>query len=293
MPRTAVIARLVLGLAVLAVLVAATLPGVASEAVGLFRTGVAALRGVGHGLLTVEDGFVTAMAVTAVTVPLPALVAAAGRGSSAVAGWRASAWAAVACVLVVSIRAAQGGTPGRTWASGIVACAVGVLLGALVLAALRTRAVAPTPRSRRLATTLLVLYGLGVLVVGYWGSPVDAGAHPVILRVLDLVHRVGVPAWFGYGALEFSANVLFFVPLGLLVVLRLGTRAWWVGCVAGLVVSSAIEIGQALFLPARFASFDDVLANTSGAVIGALLGVVVLGVVALGTTKPRRSAAGR
>lgn len=283
-----------LGCAVLLAVVVATLPGVATGAVELFRAGVAALRGVGHGLLSVEDGFVTAAAVTVVVVPLPALVAAAGRGAHAVAGWRASAWAAVACLVVVSIRAAQGGTPGASWVSGVLACGVGVLLGCLLLAALRTRAVAPTPRSRRLATTLLVLYGIGVLVVGFWGSPVDAGAHPGILRVLDLAHRAGLPVWFGYGALEFTANVVFFVPLGLLVVLRLGTRAWWAGAAAGLVVSAAIEVGQALFLPARFASLDDVLANTSGAVIGAMVGVVLLGRRrAPGTTKPRRSAAGR
>ncbi|WIB62049.1 VanZ family protein [Curtobacterium sp. MCLR17_007] len=302
MPRRTAIARFVLGCAVLLAVVVATLPGVASGAVELFRAGVAALRGVGHGLLSVEDGFVTAAAVTLVVVPLPALVAAAGRGAAAVAGWRASVWAAVACVVVVSIRAAQGTTPGPTWVSGVLASAVGVLLGCLLLAALRTRAVAPTPRSRRLATTLLALYGIGVLLVGFWGSPVDAGAHPGILRVLDLAHRAGLPLWFGYGALEFTANVLFFVPLGLLVVLRLGTRAWWAGAAAGLVVSAAIEVGQALFLPARFASLDDVLANTSGAVIGAMAGVVLLGLrgrrttagtTAPGTTKPRRSAAGR
>lgn len=287
-PRSTVLARFLLGAGVLAAVVVATLPGVATEAVALFRAGVAALRGAGHGLLSVEDGFVTAMAVTAVTVALPALVAAAGHGAAVVRGWRATVWAAVACLVVVSVRAVQGATPAQTWVSGVLACGVGVLLGCLLLAAMRTRVVAPTPRSRRLATTLLALYGLGVLVVGFWGSPVDAGAHPGILRVLDVVHRAGVPAWFGYAALEFTANVLFFVPLGLLVVLRLGTRAWWAGAVAGLLVSAAIEVGQALFLPSRFASFDDVLANTSGAVIGALAGVVVLG-----TTKPRRGAAGR
>lgn len=304
MPTRTVAARSVLGFGVLAAVVVATLPGVATGAVALFRAGVAALRGAGHGLLSVEDGFVTAMVVTVLVVPLPAVVAAAGRGASAVAGWRATAWAAACCLVVVSIRAAQGATPLQTWVSGVVACTVGVLLGCLVLAAARTPAVSATGRSRKLATALLVLYGLGVLVVGFWGSPVDAGAHPQILGALGLVHRLGLPAWFGYAALEFTANVLFFVPLGLLVVLRLGTRAWWAGAAAGLVVSSAIEVGQALFLPARFASLDDVLANTSGAVIGALVGVVVLGRSrraatpasgpgpAPGTTKPRRGAAG-
>ncbi|WFR68155.1 VanZ family protein [Curtobacterium flaccumfaciens] len=112
-----------------------------------------------------------------------------------------------------------------------------------------------------------------------WGSraPRRRPPAPGILRGLDLAHELGTPAWFGYGALEFTANVAFFLPLGLLVVLRLGARRWWVGALTGFVASGVIETGQALFLPARFASFDDVLANTSGAAVGALIAVVALG----------------
>nr|WP_252727946.1 VanZ family protein [Curtobacterium sp. WW7] len=80
--------------------------------------------------------------------------------------------------------------------------------------------------------------------------------------------------------IESLANVAFFVPLGLLVVLLAGARWWWAGAAAGLLVSSTIEIGQALFLPARYATIDDVVANTMGAVVGAVLGVLLLGVAA-------------
>lgn len=48
---------------------------------------------------------------------------------------------------------------------------------------------------------------------------------------------------------------------------------------AGLLASGVIELGQLLLLPGRFASADDVLANMSGAVVGALVGVVVLDVL--------------
>jgi glycopeptide antibiotics resistance protein len=61
------------------------------------------------------------------------------------------------------------------------------------------------------------------------------------------------------------------------VLLLFGARAWWVGMLGGFLASCAIETVQALFLPARFASVDDVLSNTSGAVLGVLLGIVVLG----------------
>lgn len=258
---------------VVVVVAAASLPWVVSTGVEVFHAVVAALRGAGHGLLSVEDGFVTATVVTAATAPLPALVAAAVPTSDR----RAVGWATLGTGVLVSIVAARSSSAGATWVSLAAASAVGLLLGCLVLASFRARTASATPRSRRIATWLIVVYGVGVVLVGFTGSPVDAGLHPGILRVLEAAHRVGVPDWFGYAALEFTANVAFFVPLGLLVVLVTGARRWWLGAIAGLVVSAAIEAGQALFLPARFASFDDVLANTSGAVIGALIGVVVLG----------------
>ncbi len=266
-------ARAVLAVGTAVLIALASLPWFATAAVEVFRAVVAVLRGAGHGLLSVEDGFVTAMAVTAVTIPLPALVAVGVPTTDR----RATGWAALGTVLIVTVVAVRTPTPGSTWVSLVLASAVGLLLGWLALSAVRGRAVPATVRSRRTATWLIVLYGVGVLLVGFTGSPVDAGAHPWIMRALGDVHDLGVPDWFGYGALEFTANVVFFVPLGLLVVLLVGGRRWWVGGVAGLVVSACIETGQALFLPARFASLDDVLSNTSGAVIGALVGVVVLG----------------
>lgn len=266
-------ARAVLAAGTAVLIALASLPWVATAAVEAFRAVVTVLRGAGHGLLSVEDGFVTAMAVTAAAIPLPALVAFAVPTDSR----RATGWAALGAMVLGGLLALRTSTPGTTWVSVVIAIVVGLALGWLVLAAMRAPLAPATPRSRRVAGWAIGVYGVGVLFVGFAGFPVDAGAHPLIIRVLDAAHRVGVPGWFGYGALEFSANVVFFMPLGLLVVLLVGGRRWWVGGVAGLVVSASIEIGQAVFLPARFASLDDVLSNTSGAVIGALVGVVVLG----------------
>jgi VanZ family protein len=134
-----------------------------------------------------------------------------------------------------------------------------------------------TWRSRRLAIALAAAYGVALVLVGFWGSPVDAGAAPWLDRVIEAAHRFGAPAAFDYATIESLANVLFFVPLGLLVVLFAGARWWWAGAGAGVVVSACIETGQALFLPARTASVADVLANGLGATLGALLGVLLLG----------------
>ncbi|MFK4482305.1 VanZ family protein [Curtobacterium sp. AB7] len=133
-----------------------------------------------------------------------------------------------------------------------------------------------TGRSRRVATWLAAAYGVAVALVGFWGSPVDAAAGPWLERVIATAHRHGAPDWFGYGTIESLSNVVFFVPLGLLVVLLAGARWWWAGAAAGVVVSVGVETVQALFLPARTASIDDVLANGLGAVLGAVVGVLAL-----------------
>jgi len=142
-------------------------------------------------------------------------------------------------------------------------------------------------RSRWFAVAIAAAYGVAVVLIGFWHTPVDASSRTWLDAAITHAHRLGAPAWFGYDTVESLANVVFFVPLGLLVVLFAGARWWWAGAAAGLVLSSAIETGQALFLPARYATLDDVLANTIGATFGALLGVVVL---RLGAAHRRRRA---
>ncbi|WP_175472166.1 MULTISPECIES: VanZ family protein [unclassified Curtobacterium] len=140
----------------------------------------------------------------------------------------------------------------------------------------RHRRAGATGTSRRVATWLAAAYGVGVVAVGAWGSPVDAAAGPTLDRLVAAAHRAGVPDRFGYGTIESLANVAFFVPLGLLVVLLAGPRWWWAGAAAGLVVSAGIETTQALFLPERTPSLDDVVANGLGALLGAVAGVLAL-----------------
>ena len=87
-----------------------------------------------------------------------------------------------------------------------------------------------------------------------------------------------------YSALEVAANVLFFVPLGVLVAAMLPRRIWWLSVVIGVAFSVCIEVGQLLFLPGRFASWDDILANSVGTAVGA---VIVLIARALARSRSR------
>lgn len=109
----------------------------------------------------------------------------------------------------------------------------------------------------------------GYLAAGAWltlrPSPRGQLSGPVV-RVL---HDVSGLSWpLSYRLAERGGNVLLFVPLGLLLcwaVPRLRRRLVWVVCVAA---SLGIEVFQALFLPARYPSLVDVVANGTGAAIG-------------------------
>lgn len=254
-------------------------PGSSAALLVALGRAVAALRALGHGTLAVDPGFALAMIVSAVTIPLPVLLRVVSRASRPDG---ARQRAVVACLVVLLLAAATAVHAGDQWdrfrdvaLAGLVGVAIGMLVDAAVLA--QERAARASVRSRRVAWTLAGVYGVAVVLVATWGSPVDGGIHPWLVRAIAAGQRLGAPGWLGYSAVEFTANILFFAPFGLFAVLLLGARRWWVGMLGGFLSSCAIETVQALFLPARFASVDDVIANTTGAGLGALVGIVVLG----------------
>ncbi len=118
-----------------------------------------------------------------------------------------------------------------------------------------------------------------VLVVVLWPTPIDQDYRSAIDKVLRVLHRNGVPEWFGYNKLEFSANIGMFVPLGFLLALVFPARRWWLSLLVAPLFSVAIEVTQGLFLSARFSSWWDVLANSIGALIGITLALIVRALV--------------
>jgi glycopeptide antibiotics resistance protein len=134
------------------------------------------------------------------------------------------------------------------------------------------------PKSRvrlHLGLFLVLAYGLVVALATMWPTPLDQGFSASINRLLAVLHRNGIPEWFGYTKLEFSANVMMFVPLGFLVSMLLPVRVWWLALVICPGLSITIEFTQATFLSARFATVSDVIANSIGAVIGALIAIMI------------------
>lgn len=126
-------------------------------------------------------------------------------------------------------------------------------------------------RRRRFLAALLTGYLLVLSLIAFWPSSVDEGAAGFIARALRALHRLGVPGWFDYSLIESGANVLLFMPFGILVAAFLPLRQAWRALPAGVLASMCIELGQELFRPERVATPRDVLANALGAAIGTVI----------------------
>lgn len=129
-------------------------------------------------------------------------------------------------------------------------------------------------RALGVLAALLVIYlaGLGWITLG--PQPLDDNTTGILQRVLDGIRQIPGAGWITYGVVEFSANIVLFVPLGLLLVPLLGPDRWWFALVLGAVLSLTIEFLQ-VFLPTRVSDPRDLVANTAGAFVGALVCVLL------------------
>ena len=73
---------------------------------------------------------------------------------------------------------------------------------------------------------------------------------------------------------EFLANIGLFVPLGVFLLLLVGTRLWLVALAAGIVLTSMIENVQRE-IPGRVSDPRDVAANSIGMFVGIVLAVLL------------------
>ncbi|MDB5597890.1 MAG: hypothetical protein JWM36_4851 [Hyphomicrobiales bacterium] len=122
-----------------------------------------------------------------------------------------------------------------------------------------------------MALSVYVVLLLGVLLVPDGGVPSTS-----VGWVAGVAEAIGTPQWFLESTrFEFVCNVLILVPATFLGSIVWRAPTWTMWTAAGLTFSTTIELVQALFEPGRSGSVVDVLANTLGALIGAL--VVTLG----------------
>lgn len=99
-----------------------------------------------------------------------------------------------------------------------------------------------------------------------WPAPAPSSTFDLVRSVLAWLSRTGIP--LTYAGLEAGANVVMFVPFGVLVGLLV--RRWWLVVLLGFGLSAAIELAQLFFLPTRVATVQDVVVNTLGAALGVL-----------------------
>lgn len=114
---------------------------------------------------------------------------------------------------------------------------------------------------RRPAVVVLAIYCALLIVVALWPTPVDLQVRGVLRDIAAMW------PWVGYALVEFIANVVLFVPFGLLGGAIMPAR-WVLVVPVSAAAAIAIEVGQALLLPQRTASLADVVANVLGAAIG-------------------------
>lgn len=126
-----------------------------------------------------------------------------------------------------------------------------------------------TPSHLRAARILLAAY-LVFLAFVLLNPSADVPTSSVAW-LSEMSTRLGVPAPLAEPSrVEFVANVLILMPLSFLGSALLPRLTWRDWTAYAFVLSGSVETVQALLFPARSATFKDVVANTSGALLGAV-----------------------
>ena len=137
---------------------------------------------------------------------------------------------------------------------------------------------------RSVARLLLTVYVIALALILF--QPSAGAAIESVGGVTDVLRRLGLPETLVNGyRVEFVLNALMFAPvpfLGAWVFPRLRWTDW---VAYTFLASSAVEVTQGLFFPARSAQFVDVVANTLGGVLGALAALVALAFLPSGGRK--------
>lgn len=112
----------------------------------------------------------------------------------------------------------------------------------------------------------LILAGMAVVLL--WPAPVDRPLYGTLLRSVRTLQDHGLPGWVDYAAIESLANVLLFIPAGILAAALLPGRLWWLAFLLCTGLSAGVELVQDLVLPERHGTVQDILLNSCGALLG-------------------------
>lgn len=187
--------------------------------------------------------------------------------------------------------------------STIVAILVGV--GLAIAAFVPVVALRYRRAGRLTALDLVMLLAVAVYAMALWTytlvplpetdtfACVTANTHP--FRFLVDIRRAGGPLTTNWPFFQVAFNVVLFLPLGFFLTV-LARRGVVVATAIGAAVSSLIEFTQLTGLwgiyPCAYRMFDvdDIIVNTLGALVGALVGLPVAWLLARSRPAPRASA---
>jgi membrane associated rhomboid family serine protease len=119
-------------------------------------------------------------------------------------------------------------------------------------------------QGRIAAAVALVTYGVVLALVAFWPRHIDQGLGPTLRLIVEVF------PWASRRRLEVGANVVLFVPLGLLLTFLLD-RSRYLVLPIGFLASFLVESVQAVFLPGRTPSLLDIAANTAGVCVGVII----------------------
>jgi len=130
-----------------------------------------------------------------------------------------------------------------------------------------------------MAVSILILYSGFILVVTLSPTQLDVSVQRLLFRVVDVLHRYGVPTWFGYGEVEFLGNIAMFIPFGFMLALLFPHRFSWLSILVSFLFSAGIEFFQREFLDERIFDLRDMVANTLGGTIGFIVAFLLRSLV--------------
>ena len=131
----------------------------------------------------------------------------------------------------------------------------------------------------RVISLLLLLSASAVVAkITFAAGPPDPDGQLALQRFLFRAHQQGLPTWITFGKIEFAANIVMFVPIGLFGALCLPRFRWLIVPIA-IAASTTIEYMQSTRLPDRVGTPRDVVANTLGAVLGMLIAYLLVALV--------------